>query len=121
MVSFLIGLKKQFIIIFKLDYVLCTRTKAKAPYSGALVFRSKNTDYNETPQPKETMFKKRSVLLKVVPDPTPTSEVADSRFQVDFNKIYDRTVDGATKLLGTYILADTARKIAIHIVETKVR
>ncbi len=67
------------------------------------------------------MFKNRSVMLKVVPDPKPECPVDENRPKFDFNEAYDRTVHHTAKLMATYILADTARKIAIHIAESKIR
>ena len=73
------------------------------------------------PNLKESMFKNRSVMLKVVPDPKPECPVNENRPRIDFTEVYDQTVHHAAKLMATYILADTTRKIAIHIAESKIR
>jgi hypothetical protein len=67
------------------------------------------------------MFKKRAFLLKVVPDPQATTSQPEDRWRPDYNNIRVQATDSIAKLMATYILADTARKILIHTAESKIR
>ena len=66
------------------------------------------------------MFKNKGFFVKVVPDPQSSEEPVD-RPRTDFRRIYNETVNGATKMMAVYILADTIRKVAVHTAETKIR
>ena len=66
------------------------------------------------------MFKNRSVLVKMVDDPKPTT--SEKRwFDIDYKEVNKQATRSIATLVGAYILADTSRKAVIHIVETKIR
>jgi hypothetical protein len=67
------------------------------------------------------MFKKRSVLLSVVDDPKSNDARTPRWPHIDYKEINKEATRSVSQLVGAYILADTARKIAIHIAEAKIR
>lgn len=71
------------------------------------------------------MFKNHTVQMKVVKDQKSNKNESQDQPSVDYVQIARESskdlVKGTALLLGTYLAGDTLRKIAIHIVATKVR
>ncbi len=67
------------------------------------------------------MFKHKGFFVKVVPDPQSKQNKDEDRPRPDYQYIQDRAVNNLAKLMATYILTDTIRKVVVHTAESKIR